>query len=178
MSFSMFLGFITGMLLAGAAAVYGFYRAKKNGTSDQDERTEYVGIRAGNLTFMALMVFSFVAWVVQNVIRNSQGLDVAFFSPWGIMFFAGIGIYLAALWYENWKVSDPDAAPDDSEMKKMQQALGVLGASMATVGGASASLSDSISDPVHYFLVGFIVLLALFLGFTLAKMNKLRKKAQ
>lgn len=181
MSFTMYLGFVTGMLGGGLVAVIALLIAKKKGVPamvEEDERTELIKVRAGNFTFWAMGLFSYVGWVTDNVMRHLKDLPVAFFSPWGIIFFALVVIYLAAWYYESWKVSDNEAAPDDNEMKKLRIALIALGASLITISSVYASAGDRMERSVAFFLIGLELLLALMCGIGLGHMYLRRKRVQ
>jgi cbb3-type cytochrome oxidase subunit 3 len=112
------------------------------------------------------------------VLRNGRGESVAFISPWSLIFFAMVVIYLLTWLYESRKVSDNEAAPDDKELKKMNLAVMATGLSVVLLSGAFLSAGDRIEGTVKWFLGGFEVLLLVILGFLLGRMYLRRKKAQ
>jgi hypothetical protein len=177
----MYMGFIIGMVVGALSVAVGLMVAKKKGVAplvEEDERTELIGVRAGNMTFWAAGGFSFVGWVTDNVMRNFKGEPVAFFSPWSLIFFAMVVVYGLAWYYEGRKVSDDDAAPDDKELKKMHLALMAMGMSVVMLSGAFLSAGDRIDGAIKWFLGGFELLLLLMVGFLLGKMYQRRTKAQ
>lgn len=181
MSFSMYMGFIVGMLAGGLAVVVALLVAKKKGVPamvEEDERTQLIKVRAGNLSFWAMGIFSYVGWVTDNVMRHLKDLPVAFFSPWSLIFFAMVVVYLAAWYYESWKVSDNESAPDDKEMKKLHIGLIALGASLLSISSAYVSAGDRMERSVAFFLIGIELLLVLLIVFMLGQMYRRRKRAQ
>jgi uncharacterized membrane protein len=181
MSFTMYMGMIVGMLAGGLSVAVALLIAKKKGVAplvEEDERTEQVNARAGYLTFLAALGFSFVGWVTDNVLRNGRGEPVAFISPWSLIFFAMVVIYLLTWLYESRKVSDNEAAPDDKELKKMNLAVMAMGLSVVLLSSAFLSAGDRIDGTVKLFLWGLELLMLLVLGFLLGQMHRRRKKTQ
>lgn len=181
MSFTMFIGMISGGLVGALAVAIGLIVAKKKGVPtmvEEDERTELIRARSGSLAFWAVGVVAFVGWVVDNFMRHLKDQPVAFFSPWGIIFFVMIAIYVAALYYESWKLSDNDATPDDAEMKKMQLAMMAAGGSLLSMGSAVLSAGDRLESPVKFFLVSFVLLMALVIGVLFWRMYLKRRNAK
>jgi uncharacterized membrane protein len=177
----MYMGFLAGMLGGGLAVAIALLIAKRRGVAplvEEDERTEQIGVRAGNLTFWAMGIFSFVGWVTDNVMRHFKDLPVAFFSPWSIIFFASVVVYAAAWYYESWKVSDNESAPDDKEMKKLHLVLVSLGASLTMISSAFVSAGSRMERSVAVFLIGFELLLALLTTVVLGQMYRRRRKAR
>jgi hypothetical protein len=157
MSFPMYLGFVVGILAGALAVVIGtIQKRRKNTAIESDERTELIKIRAGFVTFVALGLISYVGWVTDNVLRHLRGEKVAFFSPWGLLLMACCLIYIAALGYESWKVSDNSAIPDDDQMKKAKTALLCLGASALALGTSIAAADGRIDRSVATVLIGML----------------------
>jgi MFS family permease len=173
------MGMIVGMVAGGLIAMIALLVAKKKGVPamvEEDERTELIKVRAGNLTCWAVSGFSFVGWVTDNVLRHLKDLPVAFFSPWSIIFFALVLIYVLAWYYESRKVSDNEAAPDDNEMKKMNQALLPMGMSVIVFSSVLITAGDRLDRSVMWFLAGFELLLVCLIGILLGRMYRHRRR--
>ena len=178
MSFPMYLGFVVGILAGALVAVIGtIQKRRKNGAVETDERTELIKIRAGFITFIALGVISYVGWVTDNVLRHLRGEAVAFFSPWGLLLIACCLIFVAAMWYESWKVTDNDAVPDDDEMKKMKGALLGLGGSAVALGTSLTASDGRIEGSVANVLVAILLVLGSATVLTFVRMYFRRQKA-
>lgn len=178
MSFPMYLGFVVGILAGALVAVIGtIQKRRKNAAIESDERTDHIKFRAGFTTFVAMGIISYVGWVTDNVLRHLRGEEVVFFSPWGLLLITCCLIYTATLWYESWKVTDTDAAPDDGEMKKAKTALLCLGGSALALGTSITAADGRIDRSVANVLVGMLAALGSATVFTFVRMYYRRRKA-
>jgi uncharacterized membrane protein len=170
MSFSLYIGFVVGILIGLVLAGVGMSTArKKRGVVEQDERTELISARGGRTALLGVSVVAFVAWVVENIVRHLDGLDVHFFSPWAIMLLTIFVLYVVACYYESRKVSDPDAEPDEHEKKRLEVSLGGLVGSLCIVTAVLVSAGNRMDSGFLWFLIAFELVMLATVGIIFAK---------
>ncbi len=126
-SFSGFLGFVTGLLFGGALLLARWWYTKRKGVVESDEMTKLIVTRATSTSFWGIGALSFVAWIADNALRYQRGEEVLLYSPWGVTFFATVFFYLAAYLYHNWVITGQIV--DRERARKKQTAIGLIAVS-------------------------------------------------
>ncbi|MGE5653050.1 MAG: hypothetical protein ACM3ZQ_02115 [Bacillota bacterium] len=129
LSFSGFMGFITGLLFGGALLLARLWYGKRKGIVESDEMTKLIVTRATSTSFWGIGALAFVAWIADNLLRYQRAEEILLYSPWGIVFFATILFYLAAYMYHRWVVTGELVERD--KVRKKQAAIGLIVASAA-----------------------------------------------
>lgn len=152
MSFEEFMGFVTGVLVAivaCAAVMYYLTKKKQSSLMEFDERTTYIRGRASQWSFYISFAGVLVAWIADNVLANSRGEAINFFSPWGIMVWGMIFVFILAQGLSYYLNS---SSMLDGESKKLRIIGIVLIAS-----GLLMRVANSEFPFFHYWQLGSLI---------------------
>lgn len=154
MSYSKFLGFLTGMgfgvVLAGI-----ILSRLRNSEWGQDERTALVHTKAGQWSFYISAGVVFLLWVTENVRLGALHGEVQFFSPLGIAFWAMLAIYLLTAFYHQWASSGSVLAGNTEK----QRLLGfIILANSLTLSGLTRSVPAFLYVQIAMLLCGIYLL--------------------
>lgn len=162
MSFSGFMGFVTGLLSAGALLLARLWYTRRKGIVESDEMTRLIVTRATSTSFWGIGALCLLAWVADNALRSQRGDRVQFYSPWGIIFFATIILYLAAYMYHRWVLTGE--LVEREKVRKKQAAIGLIVAGAAITplalhssSGVAALRPLAISLVIIAFVQGIVL---------------------
>ncbi len=131
MSLEMYLGFITGNILAVIAVAIGMKVKRSKGQVEEDERTALIRAKTGGTAFYLSLVAVYIAWAAENIVKGMNGEAIHLFTPLGVVFAVMVAIWLASYLFYNRQVT-ADGEMTETERKKQLQ-KGIIMAGMAVV---------------------------------------------
>lgn len=132
MSLELFAGFIVGNVIVVIAAVLGYRGARRRSNEvESDERTVMIQLRTGTTAFYLTGGLVYLGWIIENLLRYSNGETIRLFTPLGILGVVMMLVWLGAYSYHYRKLS-LDGEPTEEERKKLRGVgLGVLAIAMS-----------------------------------------------